>query len=412
MCSLHYTFHSYNLLFTITFKYPLFDVTIEGGSMRKELLIKTLAIGVVVLFVGAGVVSALNVNLINQSKPLNNSSWLYVGGSGPGNYTFIQSAIDDANPGDTIFVYDDSSPYYENIIIQKSLILIGENKETTVILGDEDSDGVIVNISADDVSFSGFTIEPHNGKPDGINVYKNYKYPDYWNIEIIQNITIFNNIIKKIYGAGIFGISLNNGSIYGNIIENSYGSGVFLFISSNNNITNNHIANCSYRGIEIDGLWSPFRFRNYISPVSENNIISQNTIKSNRWGIGIHSGVINTKISDNNIISNDENGIQLFQASKTEITRNNFIDNSINAYFIVVNIIRYPRFIQNSWDNNFWGEPKNIPVRINGTFWILTFPRLPVGFDFPNFSLTQNELPWIAFDWHPAKEPFNIQIKG
>jgi len=381
---------------------------IEGGSMRKELMIKTLALGIVVLFVGAGVVSALDVNLINQYNHLNNGNWLYVGGSGPGNYTFIQSAIDAAYSGDTVFVYDDSSPYYENIVIQKSLILIGENKETTFILGDESSDGIIVNISSDDVSISGFTIEPHNGKPEGITVYKNYTYPDYWNIEIIQNVTIFNNIIKKIYWAGISAIRLNNGNIYGTIIENSYGSGIFLFISSNNNITNNHIANCSYRGIEIDGLWSPYRIRNYISPVSENNIISQNTIKSNRWGIEIRSGALNTKVSGNNITGNYEVGIQIFQASKTQITRNNFIDNSINAYFIVVNIMRYPRFIQNSWDNNFWGEPNNIPVRINGTFWILTFPRLPVGFDFPNFSLTQNELLWRVFDWHPAKKPYDI----
>ncbi len=40
----------------------------------------------------------------------------YVGGSGFGNYTKIQDAIDNSSNGDTIFVYDDSSPYYENIV--------------------------------------------------------------------------------------------------------------------------------------------------------------------------------------------------------------------------------------------------------------------------------------------------------
>ena len=40
---------------------------------------------------------------------------LYVGGSGPGNYTRIQDAIDNASDGDTVFVYDDSSPYFEII---------------------------------------------------------------------------------------------------------------------------------------------------------------------------------------------------------------------------------------------------------------------------------------------------------
>jgi len=40
-------------------------------------------------------------------------STLYVGGSGPNNYTSIQDAINDASDGDTIYVYDDSSPYHE-----------------------------------------------------------------------------------------------------------------------------------------------------------------------------------------------------------------------------------------------------------------------------------------------------------
>jgi hypothetical protein len=60
---------------------------------------------------------------------------LYVGGSGPNNYTSIQDALNEANEGDTIFVYNDSSPYYENLIINKSIKLIGENRDTTIIDG-------------------------------------------------------------------------------------------------------------------------------------------------------------------------------------------------------------------------------------------------------------------------------------
>ncbi|NHJ39073.1 MAG: hypothetical protein FK731_03500, partial [Asgard group archaeon] len=42
---------------------------------------------------------------------------LYVGGGGSNNYSSIQEAIDDAIDGDTVFVYDKSSPYNENISI-------------------------------------------------------------------------------------------------------------------------------------------------------------------------------------------------------------------------------------------------------------------------------------------------------
>ena len=58
---------------------------------------------------------------------------LYVGGSGAGNYTTIQSAIDDANSGDTVFVY--SGIYFENVIVNKTISLTGEDRNSTIIDG-------------------------------------------------------------------------------------------------------------------------------------------------------------------------------------------------------------------------------------------------------------------------------------
>lgn len=352
--------------------------------------------------------------LKTTSYPISMGTILYVGGLGPNNYTKIQDAIDDSSEGDTVFVYDDSSPYYENIIIEKSITVLGENRETTSILGDESADWGIVNISSGDVSISGFTIQPNMGEPAGIVVVKDYTYPDYWNIVILQNVSISNNIIKNT-AYGIFGIRLKYGNISENIIEDCTGSGINLFISSNTIITKNFISHCSYRGIEIDGLWMPYRLMNYRNPVPENIIISQNTIQSNRWGIQLNGGAVNTIITQNNIRSNhgmfpghDGIGIYIYQASKTQITNNNFIDNSQNAYFTAVLIFRYPQFGFNTWDGNYWGEPRNTPVRINGTFWLMPFPRLPIGISFPNFDLTQWEVPWVAFDRHPAQEPYEI----
>ena len=343
----------------------------------------------------------------NTSYSLNMGNILYVGGSGPGNYTNIQDAINDAVTGDTVFVYDESSPYNENIVIEKSISLRGENKETTVILGDESADGVIVNISAGGVSFSGFTIQPNIGQPDGIVIVKGYTFPDYWNIEILQNVSISDNIIKKT-GSGIVGIRLNHGSISGNIVERCNGDGILLLISSNTNISNNLVNDSAYRGIEIGGLWSAYRLRNYRNPIPENNIISQNTVRSNRWGIELNSGPANTKISHNNILQTHEIGVQIVDATKTEITQNNFMENAQNARFMSVCILRYPRFLLNTWDGNYWGEPKNLPVQITGELWFYLFPRIPIGISFPNFSLTDWNLPWRAFDTHPAQEPYFI----
>jgi pectin methylesterase-like acyl-CoA thioesterase len=61
----------------------------------------------------------------------------YVGGTGPGNFTTIQSAIDASNNGDTVYVYNGT--YSEHLIINKTLSLVGEHRDTTNIqLGESD----------------------------------------------------------------------------------------------------------------------------------------------------------------------------------------------------------------------------------------------------------------------------------
>ncbi len=107
-------------------------------------------------FVGTCIIPTTAQNA-EKTLPTSRGNWLYVGGSGPGNYTRIQDAIDNASDEDTVFVYDDSSPYYENLIINKSVNLIGENKINTVILG-EQSD-ITIQIISDNVNVSGFNIK-------------------------------------------------------------------------------------------------------------------------------------------------------------------------------------------------------------------------------------------------------------
>ena len=82
---------------------------------------------------------------------------LYVGGSGPDNYTKIQDAIDNASDGDTIFVY--SGTYFEHVVVDKQLYLIGEDKNSTIIDG-EGSEDVVV-IYADGVTIQQFTIRSY-----------------------------------------------------------------------------------------------------------------------------------------------------------------------------------------------------------------------------------------------------------
>ena len=108
------------------------------------------------------------------SNPLTNGNILYVGGSGPGNYTTIQNAIDNASDGDTIFVY--SGIYYGVITIDKTVMLTGEEKTSTMIDGQQLGEDTIT-VTAPKVHLSGFTIcnSPRGG---GYNAGLKLEYAD------------------------------------------------------------------------------------------------------------------------------------------------------------------------------------------------------------------------------------------
>lgn len=109
---------------------------------------------------------------------------LYVGGHGPGNYTKIGSALKDAEPGDTVFVYDDSSPYAEYLRINKTVRLTGENKNTTIL--NTTGQAAIDIGNTENVTISGFTIVNQN--EDWCDTY------GIWAFES-NNLTIVNNRI-------------------------------------------------------------------------------------------------------------------------------------------------------------------------------------------------------------------------
>ena len=82
---------------------------------------RILAIGIILLFLGMSLSSSTGFNVKEQSNTTSNGKTFYVGGSGPGNYTRIQDAINDSRDGDTVLVYNGT--YYENIIVYKTLNL-------------------------------------------------------------------------------------------------------------------------------------------------------------------------------------------------------------------------------------------------------------------------------------------------
>jgi nitrous oxidase accessory protein len=111
---------------------------------------KCLVVGIILLFIGTAIIPSNGQTIDNVSLPMSRGNTLYVGGSGPGNYSTIQAAIDNASDGDTIYVYQG---LYGLIIVNKSVSIIGDNKENTIISANENT------ISAPHVNLTQFTLE-------------------------------------------------------------------------------------------------------------------------------------------------------------------------------------------------------------------------------------------------------------
>ena len=227
------------------------------------------------------------------------------------NYATIQEAIDapETLDGHTIFV--DAGTYYGEVVVNKRISLIGENKSTTVI--DGDGSLIVLAIKSDWVFVSGFTVQNSYGEPGsggGGLVVKGAG-----NVQI-SDITACDNDAD-------WGIHLNpnshNVNITGTVIANNSRGGLLLNEAHRANLTNSTIVN-NEKGIEV---------RN-----ADNNIISENII-ANNTGNGVFIDHCNNNFVLNNTIFG--NVLGLCPQSSTNITlsfnqmTNNTYDFSVYA---------------------------------------------------------------------------------
>lgn len=401
----------------------------NNAKIKKILLIMLLLS--MVLFAGSSTSITVHITRSSANKmPLVtinlDGNILYVGGSGPNNYTRIQDAIDNASDRGVVFVYDDSSPYHENVVINRTISLIGENKDTTVIDGSEIDD--VVTIYADEVKIKGFTIQ--NSKNDWL----------YAGIKIVHaNCTsISDNIIRNNLGLGIhlhgpdsFNNTISENTIknnsYGLYMEESFGNtifdnaitnndnGIYIVRSSDNSISFNTILN-KEMGLHL--------YESFNSTISENtivnndngvflshsynNIIFDNTIRNNDWfGIwfsdsaknmivgnsilhNIDIGVYLEHSSDNDItkntITSNDDGIYIEYSSQNRIYNNNLRNHKLNAYFVAEN----RSHCKNIWKQNYWDRHRLFPYPIFG-----------------KIKFEKQSLFWVNFDWHPLAQPYD-----
>ncbi|MBS7632323.1 right-handed parallel beta-helix repeat-containing protein [Candidatus Bathyarchaeota archaeon] len=201
-------------------------------------------------------------------------------------YNSIQQAIDAAETldGHTILVRE--GRYVENIVVHKSVSLRGENRRTVIIDG---SLGNAVNVTADNVSISHFTIS--GGIMFGVYINENVSFCNVSYNDITHNS---------------FGIMLNQSFYsvlsFNNIIGN-YCAGIWLYQSIGNHVYANTIESAG----QSDAIG--------IVQFSEDNTIEANNITNNMRDLNIHTSTDNY-IYHKNFVNNTQHVLTIGSQSK------------------------------------------------------------------------------------------------
>jgi nitrous oxidase accessory protein len=234
----------------------------------------------------------------------------------PDDYPTIQAAIDNASEGDTILVK--KGVYVENPVVNKSVSLIGEDRDSTVI---DVTAGL--KVQSNNVTIAGFTI--YDGY-DGISLATNY-----------CNIS-GNKITNTTHGIVVFGYE---NSISGNIFESiGLSSAIQLNFANRNLISGNYIVSC-VEGIQI---WQN----------SNNNTIRENTI-TNCQDTAINFQYSNDNVIVVNNISLSGLGTSIYASNRNIISNNNYVNNT-------------SQFGASEWYYLTWGGNHSIN-NINENYW-------------------------------------------
>ena len=319
----------------------------------------------------------INISFIttDTSCAVTGGTILYVGGNQPGNYSTIQAAINAATTDDTVYVYPGT--YYETILVNKSIHLLGENKTTTIIDGAMKGD--VIRVTANQVTISGFTVT-NGGRP-----YLSFFEGGGIRLDPSSHSNISHNIITEntMYGLVIIENTSSHNIISHNIISSNgrpnYRTRSYFNLatihSPYNTIADNIIENALGVGLVVC-YWS-------YNTTIHGNIIRNNTMGGIR---GRH--FFNNTINDNIIEHNTLFGIRILnESAQNHIENNTFHKNKpCDAFFTVSS-----SSLTNYWNNNYWSHPRLLP-------------KVIPGYLRPNKNSIAG-IPWFAIDQNPAQEP-------
>ena len=203
-------------------------------------------------------------------------TWI-VDKSGQGDFYYIQEAINAAEAGDLIKVM--SGTFYEHLVVNKSVTLMGENSNSCIVDGNET--GNVVTVNANSVYISGFTVQGSGENQQGVildqsgddSILGNIVVSNYYGV--LLNSSQQNVIRDNLVQGNVWGIYLQdsrNNTIENNTVANNYRRGLHLSLSDGNVVDENTVAN-NYEGIYLE--------------FSTGNWLRKNNLTDNAFGFGV-----------------------------------------------------------------------------------------------------------------------------
>jgi parallel beta-helix repeat protein len=353
---------------------------------------KYLAVGIILLLIGTCIIPSATSELTNSKKLINVTNIITVDDEpGDADFTSIKEAVIYSNPGDTIEVY--SGTYLEQGI----------------------------HIENDNIALLGISHELGEGNDTGKPYIKGNGTELIIMVEasnvIVSNFTIENTSSMACVQLGpIEPRDQNNNTISDCTISNSTHSGIFVGdIGRNIIIINNKISHCSTYGICASRLPLSLKIKgNIITDCKHRGIffsgdgdnISYNTIRRCNTGISVYCG--NNIVYGNDIEDCSVGVISNSLGDGNTITKNNFKNCSLIGcwwertvqIYLLDGIIKGKKDI---WMGNYWDAWNGV-----GSKKILGKITFILGVHIFSDILIMIPIPWVDFDRHPAKEPYDI----
>ena len=256
----------------------------------------------------------------------------------PPDYQKIQEAVNSANEGDIVFVK--TGTYYENVVVNKTVSLIGESKDTTVVNGAGSL--AVFKVTTDFVTIKNFMIQ------DGFfGIY----------VANSGSNTISENNFISCSGRGLYLEFSENNFIDGNTLYNNK-VGILLAWSCNNSLKHNDIANNDVNfvvtGNELLHFIQDIDISNTVDGkpiyywVNENDkqvpttagyvaIVNSTRIKVKdlilaKNGEGVMFAFTSNSIVENVTASNNFEGISLLYSHSNKVQRNTASKNNDGIY--------------------------------------------------------------------------------